>query len=875
MNYSIVIPLFNKAALTRQCLTALRATLEGAGEGEVIVVDNASSDETPGMLQEFPWVHVIRNERNLGFAGANNLAARAARGRFLVLLNNDTVPKAGWLATMLQAAAEEGVGVVGARLLYPNGTLQHAGVFFAPLQLGRAGFYAAHDLIGAPGDHSYARARREFQAVTAACCVTPRELYLELGGLDEGYWNGYEDVDYCLRVRERGLRIVYAADAVVTHFESQSGAQRYRKVSWNVGRLADRWNGCVRYDMLEHTIARGTIRRTLRLRRGQAMQEDLPTPRTTVILHSGSPAAQMDDLLPSNHSPIDRIVYASGGGALDTLRTEMEVRGDRYLAVVDAACALRPGWLDELVRQIEFSPNTGAAAYAATGPAGEDRALFTAGGGCTLISLSKYPQHERLAATDTVDGAVADFLIRGIGLRAGIRAANAPLAIPPPPAVDAAFERLHGLALPDACMGARDEVERALSVPLRRREGLVSIVMLSWNAPEYTKMALESIRAHTKGEYEVVIVDNGSGPETTQWLSSIGDPLVRVIYNATNRGYAGGNNDGMAAARGEYVVLLNNDVVVTEGWLDGLLSAFERIPGLGISAPRSNIVAGDQVVLDAAYKNLDEMHAYAARRRERYRGRGYMTDRAIGLCLCIDRRVIDEVGGIDERFGVGNFEDDDFCLRVRAAGYRIHVCDDVFIHHFGSKTFAANKVDWQATMDRNWEKFAEKWQLPRERVDGGYQPLPAIRRGFVRERHFFALPQLEQKLPERRYEAVFAAVVGGDRDWEEIASFLRRYLRAFTAAQPVLLAIGVFGDAAASDIGARASRIAAKEHIADEDAADVLISDETDVASWLQAIPAGRLRRVNGVADEQFGALEPVVERSPSALRRLLDAVAQ
>lgn len=880
MDYSIVIPVFNKAPLTRHCLSTLRATLEGAGQGEVIVVDNASSDETPGMLQEFPWITLVRNERNRGFAAANNQAAGMAKGRYLVMLNNDTEAKPGWLATMLCVAREEHTGVVGARLLYANGTLQHAGVYFAPLPLGRAGFYAAHDLAGAAGSHPYASVRREFQAVTAACWVTPRELYLELGGLDEGYWNGYEDVDYCLKVRERGLRVMYAGDAVLTHFESQSGPERYRKVSWNVARLADRWNGRVRYDMLEHLLERGSIRRTVRLRRGGVMQEELPTPRTTVVVHGAVREAAFELRVRDNHSPVDRILWTSDSGAIGAVREEMEIRGDRYLAIVHASCELKRGWLDELVRQIEFSPDTGAAAYAPGGPLREDRPLYAASAGCVLLALSKYPQHARLMQSATLDGSVADFLIRGLALRAGIRAAAADYAIPPQPATDAEFAPRYGMELRDACIAGSEHVERALAPPLAGKPGLVSIVMLSWNAPEYTKIALDSIFKYTGGEYEVVIVDNGSGSETTQWLAGINDPRVRVIFNATNRGYAGGNNDAMAAARGDFVVLLNNDVVVTEGWLEGLLSAFDRIPSLGISAPRSNIVAGDQVVLDAGYTNLDEMHEYAARRRRRYRGRGYMTDRAIGLCLCIDRRVIDEIGGIDERFGVGNFEDDDFCLRVRAAGYQIHVCDDVFIHHFGSKTFAANKIDWQATMRENWAKFAKKWDLPPRQVEGGYQPLPAIRRGFVREKHFFALPAeraaratSHSEEGSRSYQVVFAAFVAGERDWEEVGKFVRRYVRAFDASSPVLLAIGVFGEAAAADIGVRASRIAGKEGFADESVADIVISDETDIAAWLGALPPP-CRRVNSSGRTEFDALEPVQERSPSALRRLVKAAA-
>lgn len=873
--YSIIIPVFNKAALTRHCLSTLRPTLEGAGEGEIIVVDNASTDDTPRMLEEFPWAKVIRNEQNLGFAGANNQAARMARGEFLVLLNNDTEAKPGWLATMLKVAREENVGVVGARLLFPTGRIQHAGVVISPVRVGRAGFLPFHDLYNVPGNEPYTCRRHDFQIVTGACMLTPRKLYEELGGLDEAYWNGYEDVDYCLKVRDRGLRVVYAGDAVVTHYESQSGSERFRKVLWNMARLADRWNGRVRYDLLEHSLARGVIGRTLRTRRGQSAKEVLKTPRCTVAVHGlATPDARIEKHLRANHVPIERILWLPAGrDGIGALRDEMEVRGDRYLAVVNAATQLRAGWLDELVRQVEFSPHVGAAAYNTSLPLSEERALFTASAGCALLSLSKYPAHLRLADSATMDGSLADFLIRGLGVRAGVRAAALDLAQTPGTPADADFEQRHGTGFAQACNATREAVERALSAPLSRSTGLVSIVMLSWNAPEYTKMALESIRTHTRGEYEVIIVDNGSGAETTEWLATLAHP-VRVIFNATNRGYAGGNNDGMAAARGDFVVLLNNDVIVTEGWLEGLLDAFQRIPGLGVSAPRSNIIAGDQVVTDATYANIDEMHTYAAWRRDRYRGRGYMTDRAIGLCLCVDRRVIDEIGGIDERFGVGNFEDDDFCLRVRAAGYRIHVCDEVFIHHFGSKTFAANKVDWQATMRENWSKFALKWELPPQQVDGGYQPQPAIRRGFVRSKHYFALPPRD--VPDagitRVYETVFAAIVRNENDWESVGNFLRRYVRAFDASHAVLFAIGVFDEVAATDIGARANRIAAKEGLSEQNVPDVLISDETTVAAWMASLPEARLLRVNVVSEAQFEALEPVTERSPSALRRLVKA---
>ncbi len=183
MDYSIIIPVFNKAELTRNCLAKLQSSLAGAGQGEVIVIDNASTDHTPEVLAEFPWIRMIRNEKNLGFAGANNQGAREARGRILVLLNNDTEPITHWLAPMMRLLDDPAVGVVGAKLLYGDRTIQHAGVLVRWWPLSASGLYPFHYLVHQPADTPEANERRDFQIVTGACLATPRELYLALGGL--------------------------------------------------------------------------------------------------------------------------------------------------------------------------------------------------------------------------------------------------------------------------------------------------------------------------------------------------------------------------------------------------------------------------------------------------------------------------------------------------------------------------------------------------------------------------------------------------------------------------------------------------------------------------------------------------------------------
>jgi GT2 family glycosyltransferase len=381
-------------------------------------------------------------------------------------------------------------------------------------------------------------------------------------------------------------------------------------------------------------------------------------------------------------------------------------------------------------------------------------------------------------------------------------------------------------------------------------------------------MAIESIRAHTPRPYEIIVVDNGSRSETTDWLRTLNDPNVRVIFNQENRGFAEGNNQGFAAARGEFVVMLNNDVIVTSGWIDGLVDAFDRVPGLGVSAPRSNKVAGDQQLNDCTYNDIEAMHRYANERRVRLRGSGYLTDRAIGLCLCIDRRVLNEIGGIDPRFAVGNFEDDDFCMRVRAAGYKIYVCNDVFIHHFGSQSFAANKVDYAATMNANWRKFAQKWGYTGE-LGNGYQPKIAIAQGFDAQKHFVPLP-VENV---REYRLIFAASVENECDWNDVAAIVRKYARAFSAPDEVLFSIGAFGALTAGTIGERVQRLIEKAGIAPERAPDIEVSDEPDVEAWFQTLQAPHIVCAGGRAARADARLMPLSDRSPSGLQRLLDGL--
>lgn len=268
---SIVIPLYNRAELTRQCLTALAEVTDGVS-AELILVDNASTDETPQLLAGLgAAVRVIRNETNLGFAKACNQGAAAARGRYVVFLNNDTVPLQGWLRALVDVVeSRPEVSVVGSKLLYPDGTLQHAGVVFN--HRGQAHHLYAH----LPGDFAPANRQRDLQVVTGACMLVRSDAFRAVGGFDEGFVNSFEDVDLCLRLRERGGRVVYEPKSVLFHLESQS-AGRHAHDQANGDRLVKRWKHVSLADQASLLLEDGLVLRTFDLDDGpRGSLENLP-----------------------------------------------------------------------------------------------------------------------------------------------------------------------------------------------------------------------------------------------------------------------------------------------------------------------------------------------------------------------------------------------------------------------------------------------------------------------------------------------------------------------------------------------------------------------------------------------------------------------
>lgn len=316
-----------------------------------------------------------------------------------------------------------------------------------------------------------------------------------------------------------------------------------------------------------------------------------------------------------------------------------------------------------------------------------------------------------------------------------------------------------------------------------------SIVVLTYNQLDVTRLCVDSLFRHTR-DFELIVVDNASGDGTVDYLQHLASrhPNVKIILNDQNRGFAGGCNQGIAVAQGHHVVLLNNDTVVGEGWLEGMMAASEA-PGIGLVGPRTNCITGPQQVdgVDYDQHSLDGFEVYASEWRRRHAGETLAIQRVIGFCMLIRREVIDRIGGLDLRFGRGNFEDDDFCLRAQVAGFGIVVANDVFIHHFGSVTFKGQKIDYRQAMEENWGKFKRKWLLPEAQpMERGYNLADALALPFDPALHtepVFSPATAPAELPDR---AAFNMVIAGS-DETLLDSSLSAYMEAFAPGQGTCL----------------------------------------------------------------------------------------
>jgi GT2 family glycosyltransferase len=281
----------------------------------------------------------------------------------------------------------------------------------------------------------------------------------------------------------------------------------------------------------------------------------------------------------------------------------------------------------------------------------------------------------------------------------------------------------------------RATIEASLGNPVPGRDapaelgsGGASIVVVTHDGLVFTRLCLESVLANTDREFELIVVDNGSGDGTQAYLARLAerDTRVRVLLNGANLGFAPACNQGLGLAAAEHLVLLNNDTMVPAGWLGGLLRHLGQ-PEVGLVGPVTNRI-GNEAEIETEYRTWGEFLAFADRRAREHRGEWLEIRTPAMFCLAMRRQTFLQLGPLDERYDIGLLEDDDYAERARRAGYELRCADDVLVHHFGEASFGklVPSGDYSRILEANRKRYAEKWGRPWEPY--GRRPNPRYER---------------------------------------------------------------------------------------------------------------------------------------------------
>lgn len=234
-----------------------------------------------------------------------------------------------------------------------------------------------------------------------------------------------------------------------------------------------------------------------------------------------------------------------------------------------------------------------------------------------------------------------------------------------------------------------------------------SIIIPVFNQHDFTDECIIAVRECTD-DYEIVLVDNGSEPPYKPPFTGFAD--MTVIRNEENKGFPAAVNQGIRTAKGDIIILLNNDVIVTPGWADDIPDMLEEF---GIVGPVTNYAAGFQRVQVGAYGSKDGLYDQAKEWNQEYDGCLQEVNFVIGFCMAFKKSLVDEIGDFDESLWPCSGEEIDFCFRAREAGHRIIINHGVYVHHEGSQTFKdmenAGLVKYEDVCSRNDAHIAERW----------------------------------------------------------------------------------------------------------------------------------------------------------------------
>jgi len=757
-------------------------------------------------------------------------AAQDATTSRLVLIEDHVTIDSATLAA-IGRSENASTEIVGGRAHLPTG--DSFGSMLAPERFGPFPFRLT-PMLTLPNEKNIASLfDGAIDVVASGLVVITRSLFVELQGFDSIFEGVYALTDLCLRARARG--VVVRCDPTIV-FTRDRDDREPRRLYESMTELSARHRAFATHHEPLGVRKRG-ISREVRLAGGVRMRLRKPVPPISIIVH-GAPLAGADSFLRAireNDARVSRLVWADplapqangierAVDPVNALRERMLVRGDQYVGLVHADADLTPGWLDALIETLEWGSDVAIAVA--------NRAEPTS---CALVTMRLVPQHVELAEGRSVQSAFAEFSDRLLELRRGTRALDGSLAATPS------------------------------SSPRTRS---ASIIFVAGSKPEIVRSSFEALLGQTgfASEYLAVIPQ---GAETTRVLLS-SYPRVRIVPDGIDPGLSAGLNAAFSMATGDRVFVTSDEYLFSADTIPALFSAFDRVPGLGIAAPRTNGSVLPQGINEASYVDLMDMQRYAADRLATFCRELTFVDRVTTVAFVIDRDVIESVGGVDERFGLNRFAIEDLSLRALAAGYRVAMCDDVFAHRH-AVDYCLTPIGHADEDQTLWNAFRRKWSLPNGAI-GQWKALAIVEAGFDPRTQQIPLRETASQSTETRpLQALFIATIDDEAGWPGASDVIRQMFKAFDADDAVTLLLAVRpGGPSLADLGYRLRKLLTALDIAVERSMNVEIVPLTDDELFVAQLSEAPRSIVFGARTDAFRAIARATERSRESLRRVL-----
>lgn len=643
---SLIIPTRDKLDFLRPCITSILDSAE-SDLIEIIIVDNNSEEEETRVylqsLQDNSNIKILSWQHAFNFSAINNFAATQCESDILCFLNNDIeIIDKNWLSKLLTIARNEAVGAVGCTLLYPDSTIQHAGIALDEKSVGR------HIASGEKSDYLASKSISlpfAVDAITAACMLIRKSLFLRLGGFNEDQLAvAFNDVDLCLRLAEKGFPVLLHPEVVLIHHES-------------VSRKSDEHPSNRSRALQEHTYMQSRWQNRLI---GHNYLSGIPAEREAIAKRQSASSTSIDDIVlaAADNLYLERgstVESAPENASHQFLTADALVEAEEYSRNLQAdyrqleAHAQRLEHAHSLIENSIFWRMTAPLRWLKNSvtPSPRDR----------TPSIGEQSSHETLNDSNTSTSSSSEAYVDDKSPKAE-------------------FDERASIAFKKFLTSSA-----RLRFP-DEKAPQISIILIFYNQAHLSLLCLQSILQYADTPYQLIIIDNCSSDGTDQLLDRIEN--ADIERNQENLGFVRAVNQAAELATGKTILLLNNDALLEKQTLSNALACIEADRGIGAVGAKIKLLDGR--LQEAGSIIFSDGACLGYGRGQPADNPEFMFQRDVDYCsgafLLFRRETFTDLGGFDEDFAPAYYEESDFCIRLREQGLRIVYNPAVQITHY-------------------------------------------------------------------------------------------------------------------------------------------------------------------------------------------------